>query len=302
MGNAERLARGLGWFSIGLGIAQIAAPRRFEQVTGVDEKGRHPLLVRAIGVREIACGIGALTQRRPAGWIWARVMGDAMDLTLLGAAFTSRYSEKDRLTASTAAVMGVTVLDVMDALQLSREKRKSAEGQREEKGIHVRQSITINRSPDEVYRLWRNFENLPRFMPHLESVEMRGDRRSHWRVKAPAGKTVEWEAEIVDERPNELIAWRALEGSDVRHSGVVRFRPAPGGRGTEVEVELTYNPPGGIFGANFAKLFGQEPGQQVRTDLRAFKQFVETGEITKSDATVRPGPHPARPPAPAGRS
>jgi uncharacterized membrane protein len=123
-------------------------------------------------------------------------------------------------------------------------------------------------------------------MDHLESVEVTGDRRSRWVATAPAGATVEWEAEIVEDRPNELIAWRSLEGSDVDNAGSVQFRRAPGGRGTIVDVEIEYNPPAGVIGAGVARLFGEEPTQQVHEDLRRFKRLLETGEIVVSDATL----------------
>ena len=162
--------------------------------------------------------------------------------------------------------------------------------------MHLKKAITVNRAPEEVYRFWHDFRNLPRFMRHLEDVQVTGSRRSHWKAKAPAGMTVEWDAVVVDDRPNELIAWRSLEGADVDNSGSVRFTPAPGGRGTEVRVELDYAPPGGAVGATIAKLFGEEPEQQVQDDLRRFKQVLETGEVVYSEATVHGRPHPARPP------
>ena len=162
--------------------------------------------------------------------------------------------------------------------------------------MHVKKAITVNRPPEEVYRFWHDFRNLPRFMKHLEDVRVTGNRRSHWKAKAPAGTTVEWDAEVVDDRPNELIAWRSLEGADVDNWGSVRFAPAPGGRGTEVRVELDYAPPGGALGATVAKLFGEEPEQQMQDDLRRFKQVLETGEVVYSEATVHGRPHPARPP------
>ena len=164
-----------------------------------------------------------------------------------------------------------------------------------QQGTRVRKSITVNRPADEVYGFWRNFENLPRFMKHLESVQMTGDRRSHWKANAPAGKTVEWDAETTEDRPNELIAWRSVEGADVPNAGVVRFVDAPGGRGTEIHVDLRYDPPAGKLGALFAKLFGEEPSQQVDGDLRRFKQVLEIGEVTQSDASIASGMHPAQP-------
>ncbi|MGA9995186.1 MAG: SRPBCC family protein [Pyrinomonadaceae bacterium] len=150
----------------------------------------------------------------------------------------------------------------------------------------MKKSIVINGSPEELYQFWHDFENLPRFMKHLESVRVTGDKRSHWVAKAPAGTNVEWDAEITEDQPNELIAWRSLEESDVRNSGSVRFERAPGGRGTRVTVELEYDPPGGVIGAGVAKLFGEEPEQQIYDDLRCVKQVIETGEVVISEGTV----------------
>src|SRR5262249_13537794 len=120
-------------------------------------------------------------------------------------------------------------------------------------GIKVEKSVTINRPPAELYRFWRNFENLPRFMNHLESVKKMDDRRSHWVAKAPAGTRVEWDAEVYNEKEDELIAWRSLENADINHAGSVWFRQAPNGRGTEVKVVINYEPPGGKLGASIAK-------------------------------------------------
>ena len=146
-------------------------------------------------------------------------------------------------------------------------------------GIRVDRAITVARPRHEVYRFWRDLQNLPRFMKHLESVQVLDERRSHWVVSAPAGRKVEWDAVIHNEIENELLAWRSLENADVDNAGSVRFSDAPGGRGTEVRVELQYNPPAGIIGAVFAKLFGEEPTQQIEEDLRRFKQIMEAGEI-----------------------
>jgi len=146
------------------------------------------------------------------------------------------------------------------------------------RGIKVEKSVAVNRSASELYTYWRNFENLPHFMDHLESVTVQDDKRSHWVAKAPAGTTVEWDAEIINEKENELIAWRSLDGADVDNAGSVRFSEAIGGRGTIVKVSLEYDPPAGIIGSLIAKLFGEEPSQQVQEDLHRFKQVMETGE------------------------
>ena len=156
------------------------------------------------------------------------------------------------------------------------------------RGVKVVKAVTINRPAEELYRFWRNFENLPRFMRHLESVKVEGNR-SHWIARAPAGFTVAWDAEIINEQPNTLIAWRSLEGSQVSTAGSVHFSRAPGNRGTEVRVTLKYDPPAGKLGTLVARLFGEEPGQQIDEDLRRFKQLTEAGEIptTRGQPTCR---------------
>jgi uncharacterized membrane protein len=146
-------------------------------------------------------------------------------------------------------------------------------------GIRVDEAITIDKTPQELYQFWRQLDTLPYFMEHLESVTLIDATRSHWIAKGPAGKHVEWDAEIIGDIPNEMIGWRSLPGSQIDTAGSVHFTPAPGGRGTEVTVALQYHPPGGIFSALFAKVFGEEPELQVREDLRHLKQLLEAGEI-----------------------
>jgi uncharacterized membrane protein len=278
--DEEQLARGLGWFSIGLGLAELLAPRGIARVAGV--RGNTGL-IRLLGLREIAHGIAIFTQgRRPAKAVWSRVVGDALDLACLGAAYASPTSDKGRLTFATANVLAVSALDVLCAQQLS----AGDGGEKPERGyVPVNKSIIVNAPPEEVYQFWHDFENLPRFMRYLESVKVTGEGRSHWVAKAPGG-TVEWDAEITEDRPNQLIAWRSLEGSQVMNSGTVRFEQATGGRGTVVRVELDYSPPGGAAGALVAKLLGEDPDGQMQIDLRRFKQVIELGEVVVSDGTL----------------
>jgi uncharacterized membrane protein len=152
--------------------------------------------------------------------------------------------------------------------------------------MRASKSVTINRPRDDVYKFWRDFENLPSFMQHLMSVTATGDGRSRWVARAPAGATVEWTAEILEDRAGSLISWRSLAGSDISNEGSVRFVDAPADRGTEIRVELSYDAPAGSAGALVAKIFGEEPNQQLRDDLRRFKQVMETGEVVKSDGSL----------------
>ena len=144
-------------------------------------------------------------------------------------------------------------------------------------GIHVEEAVTVSRPPSEVFRFWRNFENLPRFMNHLRAVSQREAGISHWVARGPAGMNVEWDARIINEIDGRLIAWQSLEGSEVSTAGSVNFRETP--RGTEVRVHLQYSPPAGKLGAAVARLLGEEPTVQIHDDLRRFKQLIETGEI-----------------------
>src|SRR4051794_28215181 len=150
--------------------------------------------------------------------------------------------------------------------------------------MEARSAVTISASAEDVYARWRDFEQLPSFMYHLESVKRIDDRRSHWVANGPADTTIEWDAEITEDVPGERIGWRSSRGAMVPNEGVVRFTPAPGDRGTEVHVEISYEMPLGGLGATVAKLFGEEPDVQVSDDLRRFKQLIETGEIARSDA------------------
>lgn len=210
----ERLARGLGWFSIGIG------------------------------------------------------------LTALAAAFTSPRARRGRLAAATAAVAGVSVLG---ARRLGR--GGGAATTDTPNGVRLRTAITINRSPDEVYRFWRNFTNLARVMRHVESVEVRDERRSHWVVRAPGGMRLEWDSEVMEDRPGERIAWRSLPGGDVRTQGAVQFILAPAGRGTEVHLGVEYDSSGGLMGATVGRFFGGTASAFASEDLRPLKQLLETGEV-----------------------
>ncbi|WP_284349150.1 SRPBCC family protein [Roseisolibacter agri] len=294
--GGESSADFLGYFSIGLGLAEALAPKVMTRVIGVKEPDDTNIAtMRAMGLREIGHGLAILSNQHPEKAVWSRVAGDMLDLALLGRTMANPENDRGRTTFAIANVLAVTALDVMTARQLSKQPRTATAARMEQGVVRTKRSITVRRPVEEVYAFWHDFENLPRFMRHLESVQVTGDGRSHWKALAPAGRTVEWDAETTDDVPNQCIAWRSLPGADVQNRGVVEFAPAPGGRGTEVRVTLEYDPPLGKLGSKVAMLFREEPGQQVQDDLRHFKQVMETGEIVLSDATKQRGPHPAQP-------
>jgi uncharacterized membrane protein len=284
--TADSLEQGLGWFSIALGTAAVAAPRLVCMLAGV----RSPTIMRLVGARELTAGIGILTQRNRAPWLWSRVVGDTFDLAGLLVAL-ARRSSRGRAAVAIAAVAGVTALDVVAALRItgSRTMGHTVPGVSGRTDIYLERSIAIGKSPAECYQFWRSFENLPRFMQSIESVRQLDDRRSRWVASGPLGTRLEWTSEITADRPGEEIAWRTLEDSGAANAGSVRFEPAPGGRGTIVRVSLHYSPLGGTLGAGLVKLLGHDPQSRVREDLRRFKQVMEAGEIptTRGQPTGR---------------
>ena len=275
------LSTGAGMVMLGLGIAQLLAPQRVSRSTGIHT---HPSLVRAAGVLSIASAVSVLNRGKPAPLGLARLASVALELTLLGRSATGVASagRRSRLALTGAAVAATAMLDMSAAVKQGA-RQTMGERTTESGALAVEKCITINKSPDECYRFWRNFDRFPEFMQHLEAVEKITDTRSHWKAKAPIGANVEWDAEISSDQPGELLAWHSVDGADVDNGGTVRFERAPGGRGTIVRVEMQYKPPGGKAGALVAKLFGENPSQQMDGDLRRFKQLIETGEITTTE-------------------
>jgi len=287
-GEVGARAETLGWFSLGLGLAQLLAPGAISRLIGCRDDERQRTVMRAIGLREVAVGVGLLTQGHP-GWLWARTVGDILDLALLGNAATSRSARANRIAAASAGVVGIAWMDAQSAIEL---EHTGAETWQKTQELHA--VVTIGCSRDVVYTFWRDFENLPRFIKHLEAIRAQNGH-SRWWAKAPAGIELKWDAEIVVDRPGEVIAWQSLHGSDLPNRGVVRFSDAPAGRGTEVHLELTFEPPAGRLGAPIARLLSRISEQQLRNDLRRLKQLLETGEVVHSDASIHPRMHPARP-------
>jgi uncharacterized membrane protein len=258
----QRIARSLGWFSVGVGLAQLIAPRALCYVAGLPPA---PKVMRLFGLRELACGIGILTQEERAPWLQARVAGDVLDLVALAAAALSRRANTPRVVVALAAVAAATAVDAYCSRSLSVAEAKVPR--------HDTHTICVDSSPHELYRYWREFQNLPSIMRHIESVQPLGDDVFHWVALGPSGTRLEWDSEVIDDRPNERLAWRSLDGSDVFNAGSVRFDPAPGGS-TYVTVELVYESPPGSISDTVAKLFGSNAGQQ-RADLQSFKALME---------------------------
>jgi uncharacterized membrane protein len=217
----------------------------------------------------LAAGTGfalyGLTRRKTAGWA----------LTALGAMLIQRGASGH---CPTYEALGVNTAGTGD------DTRRALGGR---SGTNVEESVTINKPVEELYRFWRNLENLPQFMHHLETVERVTDTLSRWRAKGPAGATIEWNAEIINEVPNKVIGWRSIEGSDVVSAGSVNFEDAGPGRGTRVRVRLQYSPPGGKIGASLARLVGRDAATEIREDLRRFKQLLETGEVPTTKGQPR---------------
>jgi len=281
---------------MGWAVLAPLTPKRWRRALGVDASQNVTLLRSA---RDLAIGVGIVRNRRSFPWMLARVGSDLYELRKLRRT-RGRLAPRERLRFGLQAFLtGAAILDGAAALWLSGKAVKDARGLRVPKRVVAR--ITIHATPYEIYEVFRNFENLPRFMNHVLRVEELDERRSRWTVRGPAQTSSAWEAEITEDVPGERIAWKSLEGADIDSSGIVRFVPAPGNRGTEVHVAFSYGAPAGKLGVSIAKLWGEEPSQQVRGDLRRLKQLVETGDVVHSDASIHQGRHPARPSNPKER-
>ncbi|MGE0872438.1 MAG: SRPBCC family protein [Kofleriaceae bacterium] len=274
------VARRVGWFSVALGTAEIAMPRAVARFVGVAPDSSAPMILRILGAREIASGIATLAQPTRAWPLWLRAVGDAIDLALLAAAKPRRVSV-GRWIGATLAVAAVGAVDVWAARRTRARQIASP----------VIYAVTINKPPHEVYAFYRDLSRLPEFMDYLESVTEHG-AVSHWVAKLPLGKTVAWDAQIVEDRPGELITWQTVKGSPIKLRGRIEFARAPGRNATEVRVEMQMGVRGIGASPALAKLLTKP---QVKGDLRRLKQVLETGEVLKSDASVHALPHPAQP-------
>jgi len=324
----DKLTRTLGWTSVGLGAPLVLASGRTARVLGIEDGKRQRAVLASVGAREWLAAAGMLGQESPL-WLWSRVAGDLMDLTLLGNDLAGRLpaatgakargkksagagagSAQGRTAAATAMVLAITAVDLYAAVSRGVRSLRNSE-------VSLTAAVTVTSPRQTVYERWRQLDGLPAFMAHLDDVTVTGPRTSHWRATAPFGAAVEWDAEITEDVPGERIAWRSLDPSEngtedrienrgrsgrsgrsgktvrkIRNAGTVRFIPAPNGRDTEVHVTLSYALPAGKGGQAVARYFGEEPHQQLDDDLRRFKQLLETGEVVRSEGA--PGGKRAR--------
>jgi uncharacterized membrane protein len=243
----------------------------------------------------------ALSHARP-----ARNLGNSERLVsgAAGAATLLWAMRRGGVPGGLLAVLGTTLIaraasgycPVVAATSATPTERRIARKQGWRSAAATVRSVTIARPPADVYRFFREVRNLPRFLQHVEQVTAIDEMRSHWLVRAPTGRTVEWDTIITEDQPNERIAWRSAPGADLQSVGWIKFRPAPGDRGTEVHASIAYEPPAGQLGRIAAELWNDAPGGQAQGDLRRLKQVLETGEVP-TPAMRRPDTTAAMPAA-----
>jgi len=269
----EWIARGLGWFSVGLGLAEIVAPRRLAGFVGLTGRER---LLRAYGLREIGAGAAILARRRPAAGVWARVAGDALDLATLGAATAPTNPKRGRALGAVGAVAGITALDAVTALRLGGGRNQAGAASA---AAEATRALTIDKPVAHLHRLLRRADTLARLLGHDGEVTVLDPNRARWRAPGPLGRTLEWETRVVEDRPGELIRWQSPPDTGIPNQGEIRFRPGPAGWGTEVALRLRLEPPGGPLAKAAVALGGLAPDLLARQALRRFKSLAETGEI-----------------------
>jgi uncharacterized membrane protein len=229
--------------------------------------------------------------------------GERLISIVAGAALGVYGLERRDVTGNLLAVVGAELIRrgatghcvVYDALNVSTASDATARGPhrdlpaspaatvRASRAVKIEHSVTVKRPAAELHAFWRDPANLPRLIELVEGVEMTSDTTAHWRVRGPAGRAIEWDAEIINEIPNELLAWKSVGDADIPNAGSIHFRPAPDQRGTEVRLVLEYEPPAGHLGAWIAKLVKENPDAQLRDALHRFKQFAETGEVLMTE-------------------
>ncbi len=265
--DSEQITQGLGWFSIGLGIVEMLAPRTLSRMIGVRY---HPVFMRVFGAREATAGIGILTHpNQPAGWLWARVAGDVLDLASLGWAFNTDRRGTAKRIAAVAAVAGVTALDVMCAQGYTKVATDTG----------FESSVTIGKSPRELYDLWREPQIMSQVMGNFAEVRKIDEEHMHWVIPGFMGSVYEFDAKSVEQRPGELIRWKSISGAVPPNGGEVLFRPAPGDRGTEVTLRFKLESSANILHQAAFTLIPSIPKTALWKALMRFKSLAETGEL-----------------------
>ena len=307
------MTSGLAWCNIAVGFSQLVAPDALARLIGLRPSPHTRMALRAVGIREITTGYALLSNSHSTPWLWSRLAGDAMDLSLLVAGVGRRADDRTRAARTAFAIASGALVNVYAAAHTGRSRRRhpissvepvsagrvltpvgralapAVEAKAPELVDQVpvaltavrtaHQMVTVSRPAADLYAYWRDFENLPSFMRQLESVVCADGARSHWVMRAPGGSRYSLEAEIVADVPGELIAWQTTLSDTAAHSAAtVRFLPTPSGRDSTVHLRLEYSPSAGALGEVVARLFGVEPSQQLETDLTAFKQLMELEE------------------------
>ena len=253
--------RALAWASLGLGLAQLAAPRRVGRLVGIRPTST---AMRAVGARELASGAGLLRGHAPTRWLNARIVGDGFDFAALALA---KSANRRRHRLALAAVAGVAALDVFARRTLAPPR------------LRLHHALVIGRPAEALYAFWRDPRNLADVLKNIDEVTAIDARRWHWVARGPLGTQIAWDADIVDDQPQQMIAWRAVPESPIKTEGAIWFEPLPKDRGTRVVLDMHFQAPGAVLTDMLGKLTGDAPSQQVYEALRRFKQIMETGEV-----------------------
>jgi uncharacterized membrane protein len=269
----QRLARALGWFSVGLGLTQLVMPRGVARVIGVRAE---PNWLRVLGLRELANGIAILAQPRPSpSALQARVAGDAIDLGLMASAWNARSTDRVRLAAGAGVVLGVTALDILCSRRLSAALVVP-------RPLEIQTSIAIQSSPDKLYRFWRELSNLPRVFSHIDNIRVAEGGRFHVEGKRMLGRSLAWDAQITEDVINQRLGWHTLPGALIAHSARMQFKPLSA-EGTLLSLQMRFEPLVPALVAPLARLLGDTPKQALKSELRRFKQWVEAGELATAE-------------------
>lgn len=316
--QASVMTSGLAWCNIAVGLSQLVAPDALARLIGLRPSHQTRLAMRATGIRELTTGYALLANSQSTAWLWSRLAGDALDLSLLAAGVGRRADDRTRATRAAFAIAGGAVVSVYAAARTGQIQRRlliASSAYVAPKRVvppvseafapavavavsemaddaHVAlpamrtayQTITVSRPAADLYAFWRDFGNLPSFMHQLESVLCADCARSHWVMRGPGGTRHAWEAEVVADVPGELIAWQMLSDAAAFSAATVRFVPTASGRDTMVHLTLDYSASAGALGDVVARLFGVEPSQQLERDLAAFKRLMEVAEGEQAES------------------